>query len=217
MKIIAINGSPRKKWNTATLLENSLEGATAAYPGVETEIINLYDYHYHGCISCFECKRLGGPSYGKCAVKDDIKPLLERVVEADGVVFGSPIYFSDITGQLRCFMERLLFAHFVYDKDYSSLAPRKVHTAFVYTMNVPQALMEKMGYPDRLAVMENFAARIFGHKPKRLYACDTYQFKDYSKYASSAFDAEAKAKQRETQFPIDCQHARELGKTLCQD
>lgn len=217
MKIMAINGSPRKKWNTGTMLANALEGAAAAYAGAETELINLYDYKYHGCISCFECKRLGGPSYGKCVVKDDIQPILQRVVEADGVIFGSPIYFSDVTGMMRCFLERLLFSHFVYDKDYSSLAPKKVHTAFIYTMNVPENMMDELHYPERLAVMEGFAERIFGHKPKTAYACNTYQFKDYSKYASSAFDPAAKLKQRETQFPIDCEHARDLGKTLCSD
>ena len=53
MKAIAINGSPRKKWNTAILLENALKGAESE--GAETEIINLYDLDYKGCKSCFAC------------------------------------------------------------------------------------------------------------------------------------------------------------------
>jgi len=72
MKIIAFNGSPRKKWNTATLLQNALDGA--ASKGAETELIHLYDLNYKGCISCFACKTLGGKSYGKCAVHDDLTP-----------------------------------------------------------------------------------------------------------------------------------------------
>ena len=58
MKIIAINGSPRKKWNTSTLLENALEGA--ASQGAETELIHLYDLDYKGCTSCCACKLKDG-------------------------------------------------------------------------------------------------------------------------------------------------------------
>jgi multimeric flavodoxin WrbA len=60
MKIIAINGSPRKDWNTGALLKSALEGA--ASEGAQTEIINLYDLSYKGCISCFACKLAGGKS-----------------------------------------------------------------------------------------------------------------------------------------------------------
>ncbi len=76
MKVIAINGSPRKKWNTATLLGHALEGA--ALKGAETELVHLYDLDFKGCVSCFACKTRGGKSYGKCAVKDDLKPLFEN-------------------------------------------------------------------------------------------------------------------------------------------
>jgi len=51
MKVIAFNGSPRKKWNTSTLLEKALEGASSK--GAETELIHLYDLNYRGCISWF--------------------------------------------------------------------------------------------------------------------------------------------------------------------
>ena len=57
MKIIAINGSPRKKANTATMCNKFLEGAKSVSSDVETEIINLFDLNYKGCISCFGCKR----------------------------------------------------------------------------------------------------------------------------------------------------------------
>jgi multimeric flavodoxin WrbA len=57
MKVMAFNGSPRKKWNTATLLEKALEGA--ASQGAETELIHLYDLDFKGCISCFAYKTRG--------------------------------------------------------------------------------------------------------------------------------------------------------------
>lgn len=217
MQIYAINGSPRKKWNTATILQNALDGAAEANDDVLTEMINLYDYNYKGCVSCFQCKRIGGTSYGKCAVKDDIAPVMRNVLQADMIVFGSPIYFGDITGMTRCFLERLLFPNFVYDKNYSSIAPKKIRTAFIYTMNVPHEAMLENHYPERLSLMENFAGRIFGYKPRILHVNNTYQFNDYSKYKAELFSETDKAKYRELHFPVDCQNAKDLGAALVGD
>jgi multimeric flavodoxin WrbA len=112
IKVLAINGSPRKKWNTATLLQNALDGA--ASQGAETELIHLYDLTYTGCTSCFACKLKDGKSYGKCAVRDGLTPVLEKVPGADALIFGSPIYFGTVTGEMRSFMERLLFPYLAY-------------------------------------------------------------------------------------------------------
>ncbi len=62
---------------------------------------------------------------------------------------------------------------------HSRLRP-KIRTAFIYTMNIPEQLMDKTGYPQRFAQMEIFAGKLFGHKPFVQYVCDTYQFNDYS-------------------------------------
>ena len=96
MKVLAFNGSPRKTWNTATLLNKALEGAVSL--GAETEMIHLYDLNYKGCISCFACKMRGGKSYGTCALKDDLTPILKKVYEADALLLGSPVYFFRVTG-----------------------------------------------------------------------------------------------------------------------
>src|SRR3974390_1563375 len=112
MKVIAINGSPRKNWNTATLLTKALEGAVSL--GAETELVHLYDLDYKGCISCFACKLIDGPYNGHCAVKDGLSPLLKAIeTEADAIILGSPIYFGGLSGEMRSFMERLLFAPLV--------------------------------------------------------------------------------------------------------
>ena len=211
MKVIAINGSPRKNCNTAKLLAQALEGAAAK--GAETEIINLYDLDFKGCHSCFACKRKGGKSYGKCAVKDGITPVLEKIAQADAVIFGSPIYFGNVTGELRSFMERLMFQYLVYDGKYTSLAPKKVKTACVYTMNVDEARMDEMNYKTNLKLVEFALHRTFGSN-EVLYSNDTFQFDDYEKYESSGFDPAAKAKRRDEQFPVDCENARALGERL---
>ena len=163
MKFYAINGSPRKNKNTAILLQKALDGIKESAKGkeIETEIINLYDINYTGCKSCFACKRLEGKSYGKCAVKDNLQEVLEKVSQADGIIFGSPIYFSTITGQLQSFLERLLFPYLVYDKNYSSIAPKKMPTAFIYTMNAPEEVMNQIGYLKTFNNIESSIEHIF--------------------------------------------------------
>ena len=159
MKAIAVNGSPRKKWNTATLLTKALEGAASV--GAETEMIHLYDLNYKGCISCFACKRKEGKSFGHCAVKDDLKPVLEMIDEqADALIIGSPIYFSMVTGMMRAFLERLLFQYHVYDANYSSRFSRTIASGFIYTMNVTAEVMKKVGYEQCMKNMEGAANRI---------------------------------------------------------
>jgi len=215
MKVYAINGSPRKNKNTAILLQKALDGVKESAKGkeTETEIINLYDLNYTGCKSCFACKRLGGKSYGKCAVKDDIYEVLEKLSQADGLIFGSPIYFGTITGQLQSFLERLLFPYLVYDENYSSISPKKMPTAFIYTMNAPEEVMNQIGYLKTFNNIESSIEHIFT-KPLVMYSNSTYQFDDYSKYKSNAFSEEERAEHRKIQFPLDCQKAFELGLNL---
>ncbi len=215
MKVCAINGSPRKNKNTATLLQKALDGVKKAAKDkeIETEMINLYDFNYTGCKSCFSCKRFGGKSYGKCAVKDDIQEVLEELSQTDGIIFGSPVYFGDITGQLRSFLERLLFHYLVYDNNYSSLAPKKMPTAMIYTMNVTEEIMNKSGYLSTFNNIEAFIGKVFT-KPLVMHSNDTYQFDDYSKYKMEVFSEEAKAAHRKVQFPLDCKKAFEMGASL---
>ena len=77
-----INGSPRKNWNTAQLLERAMQGARDS--GAECEMVNLYDraLNYKGCMSCFACKVKGGRK-GVCSFPDDLRPVMERAVEAE--------------------------------------------------------------------------------------------------------------------------------------
>ena len=124
MKVMAFNGSPRKKWNTATLLEKAIEGA--ASKGAKTELIHLYDLNFKGCISCFACKTKGGKSYGRCAVKDDLTPVFKKIEKADAIIFGSPIYFGTVSGEMKSFLERLMFPYSEYTDPPHSLFPKKI-------------------------------------------------------------------------------------------
>lgn len=208
MKVLAFNGSPRKNWNTATLLNKALEGA--ALQGAETELIHLYDLNYKGCKSCFACKTKGGKSYGKCPVKDDLTAIYKKVEEADAIIFGSPIYFGRISGEMASFMERLLFPYLIYSKTEPSLFPKKINTGFIYTMNAPDNEEILKLYEHNWILNEFGLKRIFGAS-ESLCSFDTYQFDDYSKVAVTSFDPEMKAKRREEEFPKDCAKAFDMG------
>jgi multimeric flavodoxin WrbA len=211
LKVLAINGSPRKKWNTATLLQNALEGAASR--GAETELVHLYDYSYTGCTSCFACKLKGGKSYGKCAVQDELTPVLEKIPDVDALILGSPIYFGTVTGMMRSFMERLLFPYLVYTNPPTSLFDKRLPTAFIYTMNIPEQQMKDYHYDVHTGLNENVLKRTFGHS-ESFFSNETLQFEDYNKVVFSYFDPEERKERHRTVFPRDCKRAFELGTCL---
>ncbi len=215
MKAILVNGSPRKKWNTAQMLAAAEEGAKAA--GAETEWIHLFDYEFTGCKSCFACKLKNSTTEGICAPRDAARPLLEKAVDADVLIFGSPGYSGYPTGQLRSFLERLLFPNMTYlagpDGKYLPGARRQIMTGLIYTMNCPEGMMKQLNYPTLLETTAESIDSIFGHS-EVLYAYDTYQFGDYARYDITAFSEEHKREWREQQFPRDLEAARQLGMRL---
>jgi multimeric flavodoxin WrbA len=211
MKILAFNGSPRKKWNTAQLLEHALEGAESA--GAKTKLYHLYDLDFTGCISCFACKRAGGKSYGHCAVNDDLKHLFEKIEKADAILIGSPIYLGITTGVTRCFLERLIYPYLVYDADRTSLFEKKIKTGFIYTAGATAEMVQEMGFDRNVKGTEMVMERIFG-SCESFFVTDTLQFDDYSKYVAPRFDPEAKTIRHKKQFPRECKKAYELGARL---
>lgn len=219
MKIVACNGSPRKEWNTATLLQHVLNGAASV--GAQTSMHHLYDYTFTGCRSCMLCKRKGLSGKRQCAMKDELTPLLEEIAGADALVMGSPVYFYGETGVFRCFMERLLFPWLSYEKDVASYYTGKFPCALIYTMNITEKEMEgnRSGLPewlklDTVKVAPHFFTRVFGHC-ETLLCTDTMQVEDYDAYAMSKYDAEAKQRGRDTRFVEDCAKATALGRRLC--
>jgi multimeric flavodoxin WrbA len=208
MKIIGINGSPRKVWNTGTLVKKALEGA--ASKGAQTELIHLYDLNYKGCISCFACKEKGGKSYGECVVRDDLTPVFKRIKQADAVFLGSPVYLGTVSGEMQSFLERLVFPYLTYTDPPGTLFPKKIHTGFIFTMGVEEEQVDKFGYNYRFTNIERFLQKIFG-SCETLLSFDTYQFQDYTKVVAPRFDPAKKLKRRNEVFPIDCQKAFEIG------
>lgn len=212
MKFFAVNGSPRPNCNTAQLLDRALEGVLEICPDAQTERINLYDFPFHGCRSCFACKRINGKHYGRCVQKDDLKPILDKIAKADGVILGSPIYFSDVTGNMRCFLERFMFPFLAYSRT-EVVEHKKMPIAYIYTMNASEEISYQIGYHDLHDHFEMGLGMVFT-KPEHLYVYETYQFKDYSKYVSDAFDEKERMEIRKNRFPKDLENAFELGKRI---
>ena len=208
MKVIAVNGSPRKSGNTAILLQSALKGAETK--GAETELINLYELDFRGCYSCFACKRKGSLCNGICAIQDGLREVLEKIMNCDLLLLGSPIYFGNVTGEMRSFLERLIFPSLSYNTGDRSVFQGKIDSAFVYTMNVTEEQMKQMNYET--IFNQNQAMLELFHGQSEIFICnDTYQFKDYSMYDASKFDEVRKAQVKAEQFPIDCQKAFDLG------
>lgn len=101
MRAIGIVGSPRKGGNTELLVSRILKGAEKA--GADTEVFNLSEINVGGCRGCMACKKKG-----RCIVNDDMQKLYNEIQNADVIVFGSPVYFFQMSGQLKLMVDRLI-------------------------------------------------------------------------------------------------------------
>ncbi|MBF0593382.1 MAG: flavodoxin family protein [Candidatus Omnitrophica bacterium] len=211
MNIIAFNGSPRKEWNTATLLKSALEGAASV--GAEGELVHLYDLNFKGCASCFACKRKGGKGYGRCGLQDDLTPFLRKIETADAILLGSPVYLGAASGEMRSFIERLVFPFYTYTDPPESLFPGKARVGIIYDFGAPEAMAVQRGWDRSITEAGAFIQRIIGPVETQL-VYDTFQFDDYSKYVTTRFDPAQKAARRRDVFPQDCRKAFELGVRL---
>ncbi len=209
MKVMAFNGSPRKKkWNTVTLLNNALQGAMSA--AADTELVQLYDLRFSGCVSCFSCKKLNRREDGVCAVQDDLTAVLDRVKQADALIIGTPVYYGTESASTRAFLERLCFPYNKYAKNMQSLFPRRINTAMIYTMNVPEEYLKWAGY-DRMFNMTKMMLGMHFGACELLLCTDTLQYSDYDKFEAELWDKAAKYKRHAEVFPEDCKRAFELG------
>lgn len=105
MKVVAFNGSPRKDGNTGILIHRVLHELDQE--GIETELVQLSHRSIHGCIACYKCFE---NKDRRCAVTDDAaNEYIEKVTQAQGVVLGSPVYFMDVTPEMKALIDRVGF------------------------------------------------------------------------------------------------------------
>lgn len=123
MKVVAFNGSARKDGNTAILIRRVLE--VLEKEGVETELIQLAGEQIHGCIACGTCRKIKNK---ECKiVNDNVNIYIKKMVEADGIILGSPTYFSMMSSEMKALIDRAGFVA----KSNSDMFKRKVGAAVV--------------------------------------------------------------------------------------
>ena len=123
MKVIAFNGSPRPDGNTAILLNYVLEPIKAK--GIQTEVFQLGGRHIHGWRACYGC---GQKKNGRCLSEDDIaNECIAKMIEADGIILGSPTYFADLTPETKALIDRAGFV----TRANGDLLKRKVGAAVI--------------------------------------------------------------------------------------
>jgi multimeric flavodoxin WrbA len=102
MKVVAFNGSPRKDGNTSILIKrvfNELEKE-----GIGTELVQLSEKEIRGCIACYKCIENKDQ---RCAVKNDVaNEYIEKMLGAEGIILGSPVYFNDVTPEMKALIDR---------------------------------------------------------------------------------------------------------------
>ncbi|MFX1442995.1 MAG: flavodoxin family protein [Promethearchaeota archaeon] len=133
MKIIGIVGSPRVDGNTQILVQSIL--ASAMENGAETKIFNIHEMDIKPCQSCYHCKITDEG----CAIKDDMPQLFEEIIKSDAVIVGSPIYFGQMSAQLKIFVDR----HFSQiGRDFKSKIGKK-DLVLIFTHGNPKSDMFK--------------------------------------------------------------------------
>ena len=196
-KVIAVNAGPRVGWNTDTLINEAIKGAESA--GASVEKFDLFRLErYTGCISCFGCKK--DKFKGQCICRDGLKPVLDAIRSADGLIIGSPNYLSELTASFRALYERLIFQNLTYNKDNPCCNEHPIPVLLIMTSNAPDTYFTDM--------MENYRqtfCRFVG--PTEVFISgDTLQLKDYTKtdWPWSIFDPAAKQIRHDTVFPQEC-------------
>ena len=123
MKVVAFNGSARKDGNTAFLIRRVLE--VLEKEGIETELIQLAGEQIHGCMACGTCRKIKNK---ECKiVNDNVNIYIKKMVEADGIILGSPTYFSMMSPEMKSLIDRAGFVA----KSNSDMFKRKVGAAVV--------------------------------------------------------------------------------------
>ncbi len=203
-KIVAVNASPRKGWNTDTIVTEMAKGAESA--GAVVKKFDLFKLEkYTGCISCFGCKK--EKFKGHCICRDGLTPVLDAIREADGLIIGSPNYLSELSASFRALYERLIFQNLTYSMENPCCSERSIPVLLVMTSNAPEDM-----YAPLLNNYQQTLSRFVG--PTQVFVSgDTLQLKDYSKtdWPWSMFDPAAKQQRHDTVFPQECRKAFELG------
>lgn len=170
MKIVTLLGSPRTNGNSATIAKRLVE--TAQDLGAQNQTFVLNKLVFSGCQACMVCKT----KLDYCVLKDDLTKILDAVQDADALVLASPVYFADISAQMKMFIDRT-YSYYVPDF-MTNPKPSRLSSGkkmvFIMTQGEPDETMYKDIYPKY-----DFFFQVLGFKNTELIrACGVDELKD---------------------------------------
>jgi multimeric flavodoxin WrbA len=162
MKVIAINGSPKKDGNTYHAL--MLIGARLKENGIDLEIIHIGNKSIRGCVACGKCRENKDE---KCSVTSDaVNECIQSIKAADGLILASPVYFSGIPGTMKCFLDRVFYV----STSNGGLFRHKIATAIVAVRRTGgsvtlDSLYHYLSYSEMILATSNYWNVIHGRMP----------------------------------------------------
>ncbi len=148
-KVVAFMGSPRKNGNTATLVNEVIRGAQDV--GAETTVFNLYDLNIKPCQGCLVCRKTG-----HCFIQDDFQNMFKHIVDADVVIFGSPVYIWQVTAQMKLLWDRLCG---LFDENFKPRYAAK-RLIMVYSQGNPNPQSFQTSFQTNEAVLKMFGLNV---------------------------------------------------------
>lgn len=148
MKILGLEGGPRKDGNTEKLVHAILDGA--AEHGAEKSFFKLADMDISGCKSCYTCK-----TKGRCVIEDDMQALYDEIQASDAIVLGSPVYMWQVTAQTKLFMDRLI-AFIAPDFSTRLNGPKKLILAYTQGNPDEKSFQTYFEYMEKLFAFLHF-------------------------------------------------------------
>lgn len=199
MKTVVINAGPKRKNQNAQLAQSAAKGAESV--GADVEYVDLYKMDLCGCMSCLICKQEDKAC--KCYWRDELSPLIDRILSVDCLLIAAPIFFSQPTSHYMAFLERLIFCIVSYDV--GNAFKGKVNVGLFYTINYSKDYFEESVRPH-LKQSEDILKMLNGK-----VVIDSFENTSKNIYSKST-DDELKLKRE--QFERDLERVFEIGAEL---
>lgn len=200
LKTIVINAGPKKRGFNAEMAKSALRGAQSV--GAEVEFIDLYRLKFTGCLSCLICMRDDFESC-KCFLRDDLSPLIDRILDADCLLIAAPIFFSNPSSHYMALLERLIFC--IVSNKGENLFKGKVNVGLIYTFHYDKGYFKESVRPH-FKHSEDILKMLNGEV--EIYSAEYDSKKTYF----TSFDGEISSE--DEYFTLNLEKAYEIGAKL---
>ena len=205
MKAIVINAGPKRKDSNAQLAKSAMKGADSA--GADVEYVDLYKLDLSGCRNCSICKN--DDKVGKCYWKDDVSPLIERILDSDCLIIATPIFFTEPTSHYRALIERLIYC--IVSFKTGNTFKGKINVGLIYSMEYSVKYFEESVRPhlkQSEGLLEMFNGEVLFSSSRVI---TNWEYKQ----SLENEELKNKLKLKENQFSLDLEKAFNMGVELC--